>query len=71
MPFPLQPLTWHASTFINGVQHVTAAIILAWVALAQMGADFYLTVDTCGQQSYVQPVLTPGPQTKILHCPCA
>jgi len=50
---------------------VTAAIILAWVALAQMGADFYLTVDTCGQQSYVQPVLTPGPQTKILHCPCA
>jgi len=64
MPLPLQTLTWHAGTFINGVQHVAAAVILAWVALAQMGADFYLTVGTCRQQSYVQPVLTPRPQTK-------
>ena len=64
MSFPLQTLTWHAGTFINGVQHVAAAIILTRVALAQMGADFYLTVDTCGQQPYVQPVLTPRPQTK-------
>ena len=65
MPFPVQTLTWHAGTFINGVQHVAAAVILARVALAQMGTDFYLTVDTCRQQSYVQPVLTPIPQTKI------
>jgi hypothetical protein len=64
MPFPLQPLTWHAGTFINGVQHVAAAIILAWVALTQMGADFYLTVVTCGQPIYVQLVLTTRPQTK-------
>jgi len=64
MPFPLQPLTWQAGAFINGIQHVAAAIVLTWVALAQMGADFYLTVDTCGQQLYVQPVLTPRPQTK-------
>lgn len=54
MAFPLQPLTWHAGTFINGVQHVAAAVVLTRVALAQMGADFYLTVDTCRQQSYVQ-----------------
>jgi hypothetical protein len=64
MPFPLKTLTWHAGTFIDGVQHVAAAVILAWIALTQMGADFYFTVDTCGQQSYMQQVLT-RPQMKI------
>lgn len=46
MPLPLQTLTWHAGAFINRVQHVAAAIVLARVALTQMGADLYLTADT-------------------------
>lgn len=42
-------LTWQASTLITGVQHMAAAIVLAWVALTQMGAYLRLAVGTCRQ----------------------
>jgi hypothetical protein len=40
------PLTWQASALITGVQHMAAAIILAWIALTQMGAYLHLTMGT-------------------------
>lgn len=43
-------LTWQTSTLITGVQHMAAAIVLAWVALTQMGAYLCLAVGTYRQQ---------------------